>query len=47
MTTLSAQPPGLASPTRSAPRVVHGLVYGIAASMAMWVAIAVVAYNFI
>ncbi len=45
MATLSAPPSGIPSRTRTAPRVVHGLVYGIGASIAMWAAIGAVAYN--
>jgi len=47
MTTLSAPPSGATSPARSTPRIVHGLVYGIGASMAIWAAIAAVAYKLI
>ncbi|SFO25594.1 hypothetical protein SAMN05428984_2986 [Sphingomonas sp. OK281] len=47
MTTLSAPPSHIATSSRSTPRVVHGLVYGIGASMAMWGAIAAIAYKLI
>ena len=35
------------TPTRSAPPVVHGLAYGVLASVMMWAAIGAVVYNFV
>jgi hypothetical protein len=45
MTTLSQPTSVSVAKTRAAPPVVHGLAYGIFASIAMWGAIATVAYN--
>ncbi|MCP8892409.1 hypothetical protein [Sphingomonas faeni] len=39
--------PAPTTPTRSAPRVVHGLAYGVLASVMMWTAIGAVVYNLI
>ncbi len=47
MSTLSQQPSVSMTRARSTPPVVHGLVYGIIASMAMWGAIVAVAYKLI
>ena len=47
MSTLSQLPSVSVAKTRGTPPVVHGLAYGIFASMAMWGAIAAVAYNLI
>ncbi|WP_164913477.1 hypothetical protein [Sphingomonas sp. UV9] len=33
------------TPTRAAPPVVHGLAYGVLASVMLWAAIAAVVYN--
>ncbi|MES3151503.1 hypothetical protein [Sphingomonas faeni] len=44
MTSISASAPTI--PTRSAPRVVHGLATGVLASMVMWAAIAAAVYEF-
>ena len=45
MSTLSQLPSVPMAETRATPPVVHGLAYGIFASMAMWGAIAAVAYK--
>lgn len=45
MSTLSQLPSVPLTKARATPPVVHGLAYGIFASMAMWGAIAAVAYN--
>ncbi|TCP92316.1 hypothetical protein C8J42_10281 [Sphingomonas sp. PP-CE-1A-559] len=45
MSTLSQLPSVPLTKTRATPPVVHGLAYGIFASIAMWGAIATVAYN--
>ena len=47
MSTLSQLPSGQLTKTRATPPVVHGLAYGIFASVAMWGAIAAVAYKLI
>ncbi len=47
MTTLSQLPSGSLTKAPSTPPVMHGLAYGIFASMAMWGAIAAVAYKFV
>jgi hypothetical protein len=47
MTRLSPPPSVTGSQTRSAPPVVHGLMYGVFASLAMWGAIAMVAAKLI
>ncbi|WP_176499783.1 hypothetical protein [Sphingomonas sp. HMP9] len=45
MSTLSQLPSVPLTRARATPPVVHGLAYGIFASMAMWGAIAAIAYN--
>ncbi len=35
------------TPMRTAPPVVHGLAYGVLASVMMWAAIGAVVYNFV
>ena len=45
MTSISA--PASTIPTRTAPRVVHGLALGVLTSMMMWAAIAVAVYEFL
>ncbi|MDQ0837926.1 hypothetical protein [Sphingomonas faeni] len=47
MSTLSQRPSVSLAKTRAMPPVMHGLAYGIFASMAMWGAIAAIAYKMI
>ena len=47
MSTLSQVPSVPLAKARATPPVMHGLAYGIFASMAMWGAIAAVAYKLI
>jgi hypothetical protein len=47
MSTLSQQPSVSLTKGRATPPVMHGLAYGIFASMAMWAAIVTVAYKLI
>ncbi|MEG3171749.1 hypothetical protein U1708_05940 [Sphingomonas sp. ZB1N12] len=47
MSTLSQRPSVSLAKVRTTPPVMHGLAYGIFASMAIWGAIAAVAYKMI